>query len=111
MPRAHPATFTPSLIAHHSRLKLRLSFYPLSFLCVVLVFRQRGRGGFRFRGGYRGGFRRGGGRMRGRGGFRGRGARPRVTREALDEQLDQYMAKSKGALDSELDAYMAAADD
>jgi len=71
----------------------------------------RGRGGFRFRGGYRGGFRRGGGRMRGRGGFRGRGARPRVTREALDEQLDQYMAKSKGALDSELDAYMAATDD
>jgi len=71
----------------------------------------RGRGGFRFRGGYRGGFRRGGGRMRGRGGFRGRSFRPRVTREALDEQLDQYMAKSKGALDSELDAYMAAADD
>lgn len=72
----------------------------------------RGRGGGSGGGGFRGSFRRGGGRMRGRGGFRGRGApRPKVSREALDEQLDQYMSKSKMTLDSELDSYMAAADE
>lgn len=87
-------------------------------------FGSRIRGGYRGRGGFRGSFRRGGGglrggggglrgggRGRGRGGFRGRGARPKVSREALDEQLDQYMSKSKMTLDSELDAYMAAADE
>jgi len=71
----------------------------------------RSRGGFRSGrgGGLRGGFRRGGFR-RGRGGFRGN-RRPRVSKETLDEQLDQYMSKSKATLDSELDAYMAGSDD
>lgn len=56
----------------------------------------RGRGGF-------------GGRGRGRG--RGRGAaRPALTKEQLDNQLDAYMSKTKGHLDAELDAYMAQAD-
>jgi len=72
---------------------------------------SRIRGSYRGRGGFRGGFRRGGGRGRGRGGFRGRGGRPKVSREALDEQLEQYMSKSKLTLDHELDAYMAAADE
>ncbi|NXD71703.1 CHTOP protein, partial [Eolophus roseicapillus] len=67
-----------------------------------LVFPQgrgmagRGRGGF-------------GGRGRGRG--RGRGsARPALTKEQLDNQLDAYMSKTKGHLDAELDAYMAQTD-
>ncbi|KAL4624825.1 chromatin target of PRMT1 protein-like [Arapaima gigas] len=65
---------------------------------------MRGRGGIGLRG--RGGF---GGRGRGRG--RGRGvSRPPVTREQLDNQLDDYMSKTKGHLDAELDAYMAQAD-
>ncbi|KAF4795211.1 chromatin target of PRMT1 [Turdus rufiventris] len=56
----------------------------------------RGRGGF-------------GGRGRGRG--RGRGsARPTLTKEQLDNQLDAYMSKTKGHLDAELDAYMAQTD-
>ncbi|XP_053133923.1 chromatin target of PRMT1 protein isoform X2 [Hemicordylus capensis] len=56
----------------------------------------RGRGGF-------------GGRGRGRG--RGRGsARPALTKEQLDNQLDAYMSKTKGHLDAELDAYMAQTD-
>ncbi|KAM9294262.1 chromatin target of PRMT1 protein [Gastrophryne carolinensis] len=62
----------------------------------------RGRGGAIARG-------RGFGRGRGRG--RGRGAaRPTLTREQLDNQLDAYMSKTKGHLDAELDAYMAQAD-
>ncbi|NWU93212.1 CHTOP protein, partial [Upupa epops] len=57
---------------------------------------SRGRGGF-------------GGRGRGRG--RGRGsARPTLTKEQLDNQLDAYMSKTKGHLDAELDAYMAQTD-
>ncbi|XP_038624966.1 chromatin target of PRMT1 protein isoform X2 [Tachyglossus aculeatus] len=57
---------------------------------------SRGRGGF-------------GGRGRGRG--RGRGsARPALTKEQLDNQLDAYMSKTKGHLDAELDAYMAQTD-
>ncbi|NXI01361.1 CHTOP protein, partial [Pachycephala philippinensis] len=50
-----------------------------------------------------------GGRGRGRG--RGRGsARPALTKEQLDNQLDAYMSKTKGHLDAELDAYMAQTD-
>ncbi|KAF1476939.1 Chromatin target of PRMT1 protein, partial [Eudyptula minor novaehollandiae] len=72
------------------------------------------RGGVALRGQYcrgmagrgRGGF---GGRGRGRG--RGRGsARPALTKEQLDNQLDAYMSKTKGHLDAELDAYMAQTD-
>ncbi|KFQ03462.1 Chromatin target of PRMT1 protein [Leptosomus discolor] len=81
------------------------------------------RGGLRGRGGPgRGGLGRGamgrgglggrgsfGGRGRGRG--RGRGsARPALTKEQLDNQLDAYMSKTKGHLDAELDAYMAQTD-
>lgn len=33
-----------------------------------------------------------------------------ATREQLDEQLDEYMSKSKSHLDAELDAYMAQVD-
>uniref|UniRef100_A0A8C5DBT1 Chromatin target of PRMT1 protein C-terminal domain-containing protein n=1 Tax=Gouania willdenowi TaxID=441366 RepID=A0A8C5DBT1_GOUWI len=80
-----------------------------------------GRGGAMPRGAGRGGMMRGRGGLRGRGSFAGRGggrgrgrgrgvARPAVTREQLDNQLDAYMSKTKGHLDAELDAYMAQAD-
>lgn len=70
----------------------------------LFIFSSTGRGGMVGRG--RGGFP---GRGRGRG--RGRGAaRPPLTREQLDNQLDAYMSKTKGHLDAELDAYMAQAD-
>ncbi|XP_037077570.1 chromatin target of PRMT1 protein-like [Pollicipes pollicipes] len=58
---------------------------------VTPAWRGRGRG-------------RGGARGRGRG--RGRGAVHKMTREELDQQLDSYMASTKGHLDAELDAYM-----
>ncbi|KAL2076275.1 hypothetical protein ACEWY4_020071 [Coilia grayii] len=64
-----------------------------------------GRGNFAGRGGVRG---RGGARGRGRGWFAGRST---LTREQLDNQLDDYMSKTKGHLDAELDAYMAQAED
>ncbi|KAE8588951.1 hypothetical protein XENTR_v10022832 [Xenopus tropicalis] len=68
-----------------------------------------GRGGMSARG--RGGMTRGRGFVRGRGRGRGRGvARPAITKEQLDNQLDAYMSKTKGHLDAELDAYMAQAD-
>uniref|UniRef100_A0A3Q2HRK1 Chromatin target of PRMT1 protein C-terminal domain-containing protein n=1 Tax=Equus caballus TaxID=9796 RepID=A0A3Q2HRK1_HORSE len=57
----------------------------------------RGRGGF-------------GGRGRGRGRGRGALARPVLTKEQLDNQLDAYMSKTKGHLDAELDAYVAQTD-
>ncbi|XP_037060280.1 chromatin target of PRMT1 protein-like [Peromyscus leucopus] len=60
----------------------------------------RGRGAFGARG-------RGGGRGRGRG--RGALARPGLTKEQLDAELDAYMSQTKAALDAELDAYMAEA--
>lgn len=63
-----------------------------------------------------------GSRGRGRGGRMGRGGRGirggrggaaakangtgNCTREELDQQLDEYMSKTKTALDSELDQYM-----
>ncbi|XP_005062477.1 PREDICTED: chromatin target of PRMT1 protein isoform X3 [Ficedula albicollis] len=65
----------------------------------------RGAGALRGRGGPgRGGL--------GRGGAMGRGgsARPALTKEQLDNQLDAYMSKTKGHLDAELDAYMAQTD-
>ncbi|KAL8565840.1 hypothetical protein ACOMHN_057266 [Nucella lapillus] len=70
-----------------------------------------GRGGFRgqgMRGGRgRGGMGRGGRGGRGRGGGnRGEGG---VSREQLDNQLDEYMSKTKSHLDTELDTYMAEA--
>ncbi|NXB78849.1 CHTOP protein, partial [Donacobius atricapilla] len=37
-------------------------------------------------------------------------ARPALTKEQLDNQLDAYMSKTKGHLDAELDAYMAQTD-
>ncbi|NXC49110.1 CHTOP protein, partial [Penelope pileata] len=71
--------------------------------CVTIVLSLQGRG---MAGRGRGGF---GGRGRGRG--RGRGsARPALTKEQLDNQLDAYMSKTKGHLDAELDAYMAQTD-
>lgn len=91
-------------------------------------FRRRGYGGGRGRGGFspsRGGGGRGGGGDRGfgrgqRGGFRGRGRqggqrgrgrgganKQAVSKEQLDSQLDEYMAKTKNHLDHELDQYMA----
>ncbi|NXU40575.1 CHTOP protein, partial [Drymodes brunneopygia] len=70
---------------------------------AVPLFHPAGRG---MAGRGRGGF---GGRGRGRG--RGRGsARPALTKEQLDNQLDAYMSKTKGHLDAELDAYMAQTD-
>lgn len=70
---------------------------------VTIVLSLQGRG---MAGRGRGGF---GGRGRGRG--RGRGsARPALTKEQLDNQLDAYMSKTKGHLDAELDAYMAQTD-
>ncbi|XP_038190555.1 chromatin target of PRMT1 protein-like isoform X2 [Arvicola amphibius] len=53
---------------------------------------------------------------RGRGNFggrgRGRGALPRpiLTKEQLDKELDEYMAKAKGPLDSESDVDMEQTD-
>ncbi|NXF88381.1 CHTOP protein, partial [Eubucco bourcierii] len=71
--------------------------------CNPLLVSPQGRG---MAGRGRGGF---GGRGRGRG--RGRGsARPALTKEQLDNQLDAYMSKTKGHLDAELDAYMAQTD-
>ncbi|XP_076438757.1 uncharacterized protein LOC143277739 isoform X2 [Babylonia areolata] len=70
------------------------------------------------RGGSRGGFRGQGMRGRGRGGAmrggrgRGRGGNNKeggVSREQLDNQLDEYMSKTKSHLDAELDTYMAEA--
>ena len=53
--------------------------------------------------GFRGqGFR--GQRRPGRGGPRGRGG---ANKEALDNELDTYMSKTKSVLDNELDSYMA----
>ncbi|XP_059531674.1 chromatin target of PRMT1 protein-like isoform X2 [Myotis daubentonii] len=68
------------------------------------------RGGMSLRG--RGMIGRGRGGFGGRGRGRGRGAlaRPVVTKEQLDNQLDAYMSKTKGHLDAELDAYMAQTD-
>ncbi|NXS60595.1 CHTOP protein, partial [Brachypteracias leptosomus] len=72
------------------------------------------RGGIPLRGGSRRGMAgrgRGGFGGRGRGRGRGRGsARPALTKEQLDNQLDAYMSKTKGHLDAELDAYMAQTD-
>ncbi|NXA56629.1 CHTOP protein, partial [Nothocercus julius] len=69
--------------------------------CHLVLLQGRGMAG-RGRGGF-------GGRGRGRG--RGRGsARPALTKEQLDNQLDAYMSKTKGHLDAELDAYMAQTD-
>ncbi|NWS63190.1 CHTOP protein, partial [Chunga burmeisteri] len=72
------------------------------------------RGGVPLRGRYRRGMAgrgRGGFGGRGRGRGRGRGsARPALTKEQLDNQLDAYMSKTKGHLDAELDAYMAQTD-
>ncbi|XP_053823200.1 chromatin target of PRMT1 protein isoform X1 [Vidua chalybeata] len=70
-----------------------------------------GRGGIGGRGRGMAGRGRGGFGGRGRGRGRGRGsARPALTKEQLDNQLDAYMSKTKGHLDAELDAYMAQTD-
>ncbi|XP_064331414.1 chromatin target of PRMT1 protein isoform X1 [Phalacrocorax carbo] len=70
-----------------------------------------GRGGLGGRGRGMAGRGRGGFGGRGRGRGRGRGsARPALTKEQLDNQLDAYMSKTKGHLDAELDAYMAQTD-
>lgn len=47
------------------------------------------------------------GRGRGRGGNRQGGG---FSKEQLDNQLEEYMSKTKSHLDTELDAYMAEAD-
>jgi len=63
-----------------------------------------GRGGFRKR--FRGG-RGGGGRYGRGGGGRGGGTQQEhLSREQLDRQLDEYMAKTKAHLDNDLDVYM-----
>ncbi|NXB66539.1 CHTOP protein, partial [Struthidea cinerea] len=78
--------------------------FPSVFHLFSIVFSIPAGRGMAGRG--RGGF---GGRGRGRG--RGRGsARPALTKEQLDNQLDAYMSKTKGHLDAELDAYMAQTD-
>jgi len=78
---------------------------------------RRGGGGVgRSRGGIRGasrgarGGRGGRGATRGRGGGRGRVEKP-VSKDKLDEELEQYMSKTKSHLDAELDEYMQHADD
>lgn len=68
---------------------------------------QRGGGGDRgFGRGQRGGPRGRGGRGRGQRG----GARQGMSKEQLDNQLEEYMSKTKSHLDQELDQYMAEAD-
>ncbi|BFZ26060.1 hypothetical protein BsWGS_29098 [Bradybaena similaris] len=71
------------------------------------TFIRRGRGGGR--GGNRRGMRRGGrGQPRGRGAAgRGGASNSNVTVQELDNQLDEYMTKSRSHLDAELDAYMS----
>ncbi|KAL3884727.1 hypothetical protein ACJMK2_024838 [Sinanodonta woodiana] len=70
---------------------------------------RRGRGANRGRGGGRGRFQRGGrGGVRGRG--RGRGANFPISKEQLDNQLEEYMSNTKANLDQEMDTYMAQAD-
>ena len=64
-----------------------------------------GRGGFRGQGMRGRGRGMRGGRGRGRGGPR----EPGVSKEQLDNQLDEYMSKTKSYLDAELDTYMAEA--
>jgi len=49
---------------------------------------------------------RGRGRGRGRGGVRGGGQTPKVSKEDLDKQLDQYMSGTRHTLDQEIDSYM-----
>lgn len=78
--------------------------HPLNLLVTVFFSLGPGRGVI---GRGRGGF---GGRGRGRGRGRGGLARPVLTKEQLDNQLDAYMSKTKGHLDAELDAYMAQTD-
>ena len=54
-------------------------------------------------------------RFRGRGRGRGRGGRfmnrrnngPKVTKDELDKEMDDYMANTKSFLDQEMDDYMA----
>ncbi|XP_067654276.1 chromatin target of PRMT1 protein-like isoform X2 [Haliotis asinina] len=71
------------------------------------VNRGRGRGRFQRGGRFQG---RGGGRGRGQGRGSGRGAgQTPMSREELDNQLEEYMSKTKTHLDTELDAYMAEA--
>lgn len=95
-----------------------------------------GRGGGRSRGGRGGGgrFRSGRGSQRGMRGGRGRGGsrvsgsgggtggnapggppgsggNPQLVKQELDNQLDEYMSKTKAHLDAELDAYMAQANE
>jgi len=54
-----------------------------------------------------GGGGRGRGRYRGRGRGRGRGRKPPPpNREQLDQELDTYMAGTRGILDKDLDTYM-----
>lgn len=76
---------------------------------------RRGGGVGRSRGGVQGASRgtrggRGGRGARGRGGGRGRVEKP-VSKDKLDEELEQYMSKTKSHLDAELDEYMQHADD
>ncbi|CAJ0950597.1 unnamed protein product [Ranitomeya imitator] len=95
------------LLAKKNLAEGSLSLKGGSRVSIVLLWALRNpitsRGGVMLRG--RGGFGRGRGRGRGRG-----AARPALTREQLDNQLDAYMSKTKGHLDAELDAYMAQAD-
>ncbi|XP_046339899.1 chromatin target of PRMT1 protein-like isoform X2 [Haliotis cracherodii] len=70
------------------------------------VNRSRGRGRFQRGGRFQG--RGGRGRGQGRGAGRGAGQTP-MSREELDNQLEEYMSKTKTHLDTELDAYMAEA--
>uniref|UniRef100_F6VNK0 Chromatin target of PRMT1 protein C-terminal domain-containing protein n=3 Tax=Ciona intestinalis TaxID=7719 RepID=F6VNK0_CIOIN len=59
-----------------------------------------------FRGRARGAFRG----SRGRGASVGRGGKiikKEVSKDALDNDLDSYMSKTRGSMDAELDEYMA----
>ena len=62
--------------------------------------RQRSRSLPRWRRNNRGGFRGGRGRFQG-----GQGG-GKITKEALDAELDSYMANTKTVLDRDLDDYM-----
>lgn len=69
-------------------------------ICILSSFsslRGRGRGGRTGRGGR--------GSRGGRAAANGK-APENCTREELDQQLDEYMSKTKNALDTELDQYM-----
>lgn len=72
-----------------------------------LFFRFTGQNTANRRGGGGGGMRGNARGMRRGGRGRGRGGNTNISVQDLDNQLDEYMAKSRSHLDAELDAYMS----